>query len=76
MDTRFNHNKTELGVLVLAGALQVLADVDSLLNQKEKIFWNLRGQAVLLQEAENLGSSYGLDLSNSRGITKNNTNLK
>ena len=42
MDTRLNQNETELGVLVLAVALKVLADSDSLYSTSVLIFSILR----------------------------------
>ncbi len=41
----FNQNQTELGVLVLAVALQVLADLHGLLDQVVQVFREFRGQA-------------------------------
>ena len=45
MDTRFDQNETELAILVLAVALKVLADGDSLLDEEVKILRDLRGEA-------------------------------
>lgn len=41
---RLNENQTELGVLVLAVGLKVLADSDGLLDQHVKILWDLGGK--------------------------------
>lgn len=45
MDTRLDQNETEFTVLVLAVALKVLADGDSLLDQKVQVLRDLRGEA-------------------------------
>jgi hypothetical protein len=42
MDTGFNQDKTELRVLILPVALQMLADRHSLLDQAVKVLRNLR----------------------------------
>ena len=40
VDTRLNQNKTELGVLVLAVDLEVLADGDRLFDEVPKVLWD------------------------------------
>ncbi|KAF0732682.1 hypothetical protein Ae201684P_014367 [Aphanomyces euteiches] len=44
VDTGFDQNQTELGVLVLTVAVQVLADSDGLLDQHVQIFRQFRSQ--------------------------------
>ena len=44
VDTRLDQDKTELGVLVLAVSLEVLAHANSLLDQAVQIFWDGRGK--------------------------------
>jgi len=46
VNTGLDENKTELGVLVLAVALEVLADSDSFLDQHVEILWNFWGEAI------------------------------
>lgn len=75
MDTGFDENQTELGVLVLAVTLKVLADSDGLLDQHVKVLWNLRGEAVGLEDSKNLVTSNNLDLSNTVRISQDNTDL-
>jgi hypothetical protein len=76
VDAGFDHNKTELGVLVLAGTFQVLAHVHCLLDKEVKVFWDGRCEAVLLEETENLRASHAAHLSDATGVTEDNTNLK
>jgi hypothetical protein len=76
VDTGFNKNQTELGVLVLAVALQVLADGDSLLDELVQVFGDLRSETVGLQDTEDLVTSNTLDLRNAVGVTENDTNLR
>lgn len=45
MDTGLDQNETEFAILVLAVALKVLADGDSLLDQKVQVLRDLRGEA-------------------------------
>lgn len=45
MDTGLDENETELGVLVLAVALKVLADGNSLLDEVVQILGELGGEA-------------------------------
>ncbi len=75
VDTGFDKNKTELGVLVLSVALQMLSDLDGLLDKHVKILGDLGGKSVGLQETNDLLSGDRLDLGDSIGITKNDTNL-
>ena len=75
VDSGFDQNQSELGVLVLSVALQVLSDLDSLLDKHVKVLWDFRGKTVSLKDANNLLSSDGLDLSDTVGVTKNDTNL-
>lgn len=76
VDTGFDQNQAELGVLVVAVALQVLADRNSLLDQVVEILRNLGGETLLLQDTEDLLTSDGLDLTNTMSITENDTNLR
>jgi hypothetical protein len=45
VDTGLNENETELAILVLAVALKVLADGDSLLDEEVKVLRDLGGEA-------------------------------
>lgn len=47
VDTRFDKNKTEFGILILATALQVLSDVHGLFDKKVQIFGNLWGKTYI-----------------------------
>jgi hypothetical protein len=76
VNTGLNKNQTELGVLVLAVALQVLADGDSLLDELVQVFRDLRSETVGLQDTKDLVTSNTLDLGNTVGVTENDTNLR
>jgi hypothetical protein len=76
VDSGFNQNETEFRVLVLAVLLQMLTDLDGLLDKHVKILGDLRGKSVGLEDANNLLASDGLDLSDTIGITENDTNLR
>jgi len=75
VDTGLDKNEAELGVLVLAVALEVLADGDSLLDQHVQVLGNFGSDALRLQDTEYLVTGDDLNLGDSVGITKNNTNL-
>ena len=76
MDSRLNQNHAELSIAILAVSLQMLAHGHSLLDELVQILGNLGRHSCSLEDAQNLVSSDALDLSNSVGITKNNTNLR
>ena len=76
MDFRLDKDKAELGVRVLAVALEVLAHGDSLLDEAVKVLGDLRCEAVLLQQTQDLGASHPLDLRDSILVTQDNTNLR
>lgn len=75
MDSGFDKNKTELGVLVLSVSLQVLSDRNGLLDKHVKILRDLRGKAVGLEKTNDLLSGDGLDLGDTVGITQDDTDL-
>ena len=68
MDSGFDQNKTELGVLVLSVSLQVLTDLDSFLDKHVKILRNLRGKTVGLKKTDNLLSGDFLNLNRAGGM--------
>ena len=73
MDSRLDQNQAELGILVLAAALEMLADGHGLFDQEVKIFRQLGGQTLLLQDTENFVSGDESDLGDTMGITQNDT---
>jgi len=75
VNTRFDENKTELRVLVLAVALKMLPDGDGLLDEHVQVFRNFRCKTGTLEDSKNLVTSDNANLSNSVRVTENNTNL-
>jgi len=75
VNARLNINESVLGAEVLAIALKVLADIDSLLDEVVHVLRDLGGETVSLENAEDLGASDIANLANTVGITKNDTNL-
>lgn len=73
MDTRLDQNEAELGVLVLAVLLEVLAHRDGLLDQVVEVLGDLRGETVGFEDTEDLVTSGNLDLGNTVGVTENDT---
>lgn len=76
MDSGFDQNQSELGILVLSVSLQVLSDSDSLLDQVVQVFGDLWSQTVGLQDSQDLVTSDNLGLGNSVGISQDNTDLR
>ena len=73
MDSRLNKNQTEFAVLVLAVALQMLADGNSLLDQVVEILWDVWLQTKSLHDTEDFVAADETDLGHSMGITKDDT---
>jgi len=76
VDTRLNQNQTELGVLVLAIALQMLADADGLLDQMVEVLGQTGRQALGLEHAQDLVARDEADLTNTMRISQNDTDLR
>jgi len=75
VDTALDKNQTELGVLILAIALQVLTDLNSLLDEHVQILGNLGGKSVCLEDAHDLLSGDAVNLSDAVGVTEDHANL-
>jgi hypothetical protein len=75
VDTGFNENQTVLGALVLAVAFHVLTDGHSLLDQVVQIFRDFGSETAGLEDTEDLVTSNTLDLRDTVGVTKDNTDL-
>ena len=73
MDTALDENETELGVAVLAVALQMLADAHGLLDQMVEILGQVWREALGLQYAQDLVAGDESNLGNSMRVTKNDT---
>jgi len=76
VDTGFDKNKTETGVTVLSVLFQVLSDVDGLLNQVVKVFWEFWGETLGLQDSEDLVTGERFDVGNTLSITKSDTDFR
>ena len=76
MDSALDENESELAVLILSVSLQVLSNVDSLLDQVVEVLWDLRSEAVLLQDSEDLVAGDSLNLGNTVVVSKDDTNLR
>jgi hypothetical protein len=76
VNARLDENEVELGVLVLAILLEMLAHGDSLLDEMVEILGDFRGETLELENAKDLVASNALDLRNTHGVTKSDTNLR
>jgi len=75
VDTTFNKNQAELGVLILTVALQVLTNLNSLLDKHIQILGDFRRKTICLENTHNLLSGDRADLGDSVRVTKDDTNL-
>ena len=75
MNTALDKNKTELGVLVLAVSLKMLANRHGLLDELVEILRKLGCKSFLLQDTKDGATRDVLHLCNSVTITKHNTDL-
>ena len=76
VDARLDEDKAELGVLVTVVALKMLAHVHGLTDHEVEILGDGRGKAVALEDAKDRGTVKLLNLSNTVGVTKGDTNLR
>ena len=76
MNAGFNENKTELGVLVLAVLLQMLADSHGLLDKAVQILRQLWCETLGAKDADDLVTSDHLHLRDAVGIPKSDANLR
>ena len=76
MDSALDEDESELSVLVLSVPLQVLSHVDSLLDKLVEVLGNLRGEAILLQDSEDLVSGNSLYLWDAVVVTEEDTDLR
>ena len=76
VDTALDQNEAELGVLVLAVALQVLAHAHGLLDEVVQVLRDFGGHTGVLQDTEDLGAGHALDLGDTVGVTEDHTDLR
>jgi len=76
MNSGLDENQSELGVLVLAVALEMLSYGNSLFDKHVQVFRNLRCQTFSLKDAKNLVSGHDLDLGDSMRVTEDDTDLR
>ena len=76
VDAALYENQAELGVLVLAVALQVLANGHRLLDQVVEVLGKGRSEAALLQNAQNLVAGDPADLGDAVPVSKHDTDLR
>ena len=75
MDPGLDENKPELGILVLAVALQMLADGDGLLDQVVDVLGQGRGHPLGLEDAQDLVAGHESDLCDTVGVTEDHADL-
>lgn len=75
MNTTFNQDKSELGILILTITVQMLAHGYGLLDKHVKIFRNLRRKALGFEDAQDLASGHCVHLSDTLRITQVDADL-
>jgi hypothetical protein len=75
VDTSLDKNQTELGILILAVLLKMLADGNSLLDKVIQILRDARSKTIETKDTKNLRASDCLNLTDTLTVTKNNTDL-
>ena len=75
VDTGLHKNESEFAILVLPEDAKMLSNGHSLLHELVQVLGDGRGQAVLLEDAQDLAAGHRLDLSDALAITKDDTNL-
>merc|ERR1712078_736789 len=75
VDAGLNENETELGVLVLAVLLEVLAHGNSLLDEAVEVLWEGWGEAPSAENAHDLVTGNHLDLGDAVGVPEDDANL-
>jgi len=75
VDSAFDQDESELGVLVLSELLEMFANIHCLLNQVVEVFWNFRAEARLLEHSKNSASCDSFDLWDTEVISENDTDL-
>ena len=76
MDTRLDHNESELGGYVLSELLQMLSDLEGLLDEVVEVLGDLGGKTRLLQDSEDFASRDALHLWDAVAISESDTDLR
>ena len=75
MDPGLDQNQPELGVLVLAVPLQVLADADGLLDEVVDVLWKVGSQTLALQDSQDLVAGDESHLGDTVAVPENDADL-
>jgi len=76
VDPGLDENQPELGVLVLAAPLQVLADADGLLDQEVDVLREVGSQSLPLQDPQDLVAGDKPDLGDTVTVPEDDTDLR
>jgi len=75
VDAGFDEDEAELRVLVLAVGLEVFADRDGFLYKVPEVFWDLWGEALSLEDTEDLVTRHEANLGDAVRVTKGDADL-
>ncbi|GET92071.1 40S ribosomal protein S13, putative [Leishmania tarentolae] len=75
VDAGLNQDEAVLGIAILGVAFEVLAHLGGALHQEVQILRDLRGEAVVLEDAQDLTTGHVLHLGNTHGITQLHADL-
>merc|ERR1719386_639522 len=76
VDTAFAENEPKLRILILAIAIEMLANRHSLLDEMIEIFGDIRRKTIFLQDPQDLNSSDCMHLWNSEAVSQGHTYLR
>ena len=76
VDSGLNKNHSELGILVTTVSLEVLSDRDGLLDEVVEVLGDGWGEAVGLQDPEDLVSGNEFDLRDTVRVSEDDTDLR
>jgi len=75
VDSGFNENESEFGVLVFSVALEMLSDGNGLLDQHVKVLWDFGCETAGFQDSQDLVTGNNLDLGDTMAVSKDNSDL-
>jgi len=76
VDAGLDENEAELGVLVRAELVEVLAHLHGLLDEAVEVLRDLRGEAALLEDAKNLAAGHVRHLRDAVRVAEDNADLR
>jgi len=76
VNARLDQNQTELGITILAAALEVLADGDGLLDEEVEVLRDVGREALGLEHTQDLVTCHEPHLCHAVRVAQDDTNLR